>query len=134
MEHEILKKMKVKPEYSSKIINPPEGYPSDALYFGDGQEDTNTFDFVHLFIESKEQFKEFFQQARKSCKPGNLFWLSYPKSKGKIKYDINRDILWDLVAPEGYHPVAMVSLDDKWSAIRLSENEEGVIYQRPNKK
>jgi len=63
-----------------------------------------------------------------------MFWVSYPKGSSKIKCDINRDIMWDLCIPLGFHPVSLVSLDEKWSAVRMKPNEEGVVYSRPNGK
>jgi len=94
---------------------------------GDGK-----VDFVHLFVESREQFAERFPQAAESLKDAGLLWISYPKSKGKVKYDINRDSLWGLLLDVGFHPVAQVSLNDDWSAVRIKKNEAGVTYEHPS--
>ena len=88
-------------------------------------------DFVHLFVESKERFSQRFSQVIEECKEDGLLWISYPKSKGKKTYDINRDSLWGLLLSVNYHPVAQVSLGDDWSAVRVKRNEIGVTYKKP---
>ena len=128
MDITIFKKMKAKPQFSAVVFYAPEDYPksSEMNWIDDGQAD-----FVHLFAESREQFAERFPQAAKAHKDSGLFWVSYPKSRGKVKCDINRDSLWGLLLSAGFHPVAQVSLDDDWSAVRVKKNEEGVVYGQP---
>lgn len=125
----IFKKLNAKPGMSARVIGAPEEYPSnpELAYPAEGP-----VDFVHLFVDSQAAFAEFFDNAAQAAKSDSLFWLSYPKSSGKQRYDINRDSLWDLVLPRGWHPVAQVSLDDNWSAIRLRPNETDKEYLRPN--
>jgi hypothetical protein len=88
-------------------------------------------DFVHLFVSSQGEFTERFANAAAHVVDGGLFWVSYPKGNKSQTYDINRDSLWHLVLPLGWHPVAQVSLDDTWSAVRLKRNEPGVEYVHP---
>ena len=130
MDIAIFKKMKAKPQFTAVVYHGPADYPKcpEMAWDGGDQED---FDFVHLFVESCEQFAERFPQAAQACKNSGLFWVSYPKSKGKMKYDINRDSLWGLLLSAGFHPVSQVSLSDDWSAVRVKKNEDGVVYQRP---
>ncbi|MCL2376630.1 MAG: hypothetical protein FWC76_04455 [Defluviitaleaceae bacterium] len=128
MDIAIFKKMRAKQQCTAAVFYAPDGYPKwpEMIWGGDGQAD-----FVHLFIESRQQFEERFPQAAKAHKDAGLFWVSYPKSRGKIKYDINRDSLWELLLSVGFHPVSQVSLNEDWSAVRIKKNEEGVVYERP---
>jgi len=128
MDITIFKKMKAKPQCTAAVFYAPENYPMSPEMVWDSDDQV---DFVHLFIESLEHFAERFPQAAKAHKDTGLFWISYPKSRGKLKYDINRDILWQLLLSVGFHPVAQVSLNDDWSAVRVKKNEEGVVYERP---
>ena len=125
----IFKKLKVKPGMSARVFRAPMEYPSNPELACPAED---SVDFVHLFVDSQTAFAESFENAAQAAKADALFWLSYPKSSGKKRYDINRDSLWDLVLPRGWHPVAQVSLDDDWSAIRLRPNETGKEYVRPN--
>jgi len=46
-------------------------------------------------------------------------WISYPEQTSKIKTDLNRDILWKLMEKHGLVRVAMISIDNVWSAMRF---------------
>jgi hypothetical protein len=129
MDVTIFKKMMAKPQYKAAVLYLPVDYPRtpEMGWDNDGQAD-----FVHLFVESREQFAERFPQAEKACKDQGVLWISYPKSEGKKRYDINRDSLWGLLLSVGFHPVTQVSLDEGWSAVRAKKNEGGVIYDPPN--
>lgn len=129
MDDTIFKKMKTKPDMAARVFNPPEAYPESLEL---NWKPSGSADFVHLFAENRAQFASSFAAAAKAVKDGALFWVSYPKGSGKQRYDINRDSLWDLVIPHGWHPVAQVSLNEKWSAVRLKPNEAGKEYERPN--
>lgn len=133
MENDIHKKMKIKPGMTALAINAPPDYPKaeELIWQLEGRE---LVDFIHLFLESKVEFENLFSSTAIRHKSNGLFWVSYPKSQGKNKPDINRDHLWDLLIPQGFHPVSQIALDDKWSAIRVKINEEGTKYDRPNRK
>jgi len=128
MDDTIFKKLKVKPGITAALLFAPPEYP-DCDGFSDEKDGKD--DFVHLFVSSKAEFNDRFTDATNAVRDGGLLWLSYPKSTGKQKYDLNRDSLWNLVLPLGWHPVAQASLDEKWSAIRLKCNEPGKTYERP---
>lgn len=129
MDNSMFKKMKVKDGMTCMVINKPEGYPlPDNLFFSE----TGQVDCVHLFVKSREEFDNCVKAAIENRKPGGLLWISYPKSKGKTMYDINRDSMWDLAIPHVIHPVSQIALDDNWSAIRFMENKPGEKYTRPN--
>lgn len=47
-------------------------------------------------------------------------WFAYPKGTSKkLRSDINRDSLWDLMKPLGLTPVRQVAIDADWSALRF---------------
>ena len=113
---------------SAALLHVPPDYPDfeGLCPIKDGRAD-----FVHLFLTSRAEFAERFADAASAVQDRGLFWLSYPKAGGKQKSDINRDSLWALVLPEGWHPVAQIALDETWSAIRLKQNEPDVVYETP---
>jgi hypothetical protein len=45
--------------------------------------------------------------------------VSYPKGTSKVNTDINRDTIGLYAQSIGLQPVAMISIDDTWSALRL---------------
>jgi len=124
MDSAIFKKMKAKPSCTATVLYaPPDYLKAEDLRWTD----TGPVDFVHVFVESREQFAERFPQAVAACVEGGLLWVSYPKSRGKKTYDINRDSLWSLLLPAGFHPVSQVALDEEWSALRVKRNEAGAV-------
>jgi hypothetical protein len=80
-------------------------------------------EFVQLFVKNKQELELLEQEAIKLCDPTGLFWISYPKQSSGIESDINRDIIWKLMEATGWRPVAMVSIDATWSAMRLRPSE-----------
>ena len=125
----MFKKMKLKPLCTAMVLYAPAEYPQIVEV---NWQDKGQADFVHLFVESRQQFLSRFGQAAAVCKENGLFWLSYPKSTAKKIYDINRDSLWPLLLAENYHPVSQIALDDHWSALRVKKNEAGALYEPPN--
>jgi len=76
-------------------------------------------DFIQAFIREKKELPSPVPNIIKALKPDGLLWLSYPKGTSKVKIDLNRDILWAEMARYGLAGVALVSLDDTWSAMRF---------------
>ena len=131
MNPDIFVKMKAKPQMTMKVYNPPASYPKPAEYDWDSKE---PYDFIQVFAESQLQFRSRFRKAARRIKDDGLLCVSYPKSTPTDYYDINRDILWDILLTTGFHPVAQIALDDHWTAMRVEKNILGQIYDRPNRK
>ncbi|MCL2472031.1 MAG: hypothetical protein FWF25_09905 [Propionibacteriaceae bacterium] len=122
MDATMFRRMRVRPGSRVRVLGAPGPYPeSDDIQ----QVDQGEAEVVHLFIDSRDQCVARFPEAVAACAPGGVIWVSYPKSKGKKTYDINRDSLWAVLLDAGHHPVSQVALDDQWSAVRVKKNEEG---------
>jgi hypothetical protein len=52
-------------------------------------------------------------------KDDGIFWVSYPKGSSKVKTDLNRDILWTVMEKYALAGVAMISINEVWSAMRF---------------
>lgn len=76
---------------------------------------------VIAFVATAKELARVFPKAASAVAPDGLFWVSYPKAK-QLGTDLNRDTLARAVQAEGWEPVAMVSLDDVWSSIRLKQD------------
>jgi hypothetical protein len=61
------------------------------------------------------------EHAADLTKPAEL-WVAYLQGESP---DLNRDALGPTVADFGLRPNAQVSIDDRWSALRLRPNREG---------
>ena len=48
-----------------------------------------------------------------------VLWVCYPKLTSARAGELSRDVLWDELSRFGLKPVAMIALDDTWSAMRV---------------
>lgn len=120
MDSTVFKKMKLKPGTSGIYLYAPREY----IEMANNQEfidfsANKTYDFVHLFVESRQEYSERIGKAIELLSETGMLWISYPKSSGKNKYDINRDVLFTLLPEQGFTACASAALDDKWSAMRF---------------
>ena len=116
----ILKKMKHKEGMESVVLNAPEDIEGEFIGVGFSNQIGSTKPgFTLLFIRDREEAEACFKPIAETVEHDSLLWVAYPKGSSKIKTDINRDSLWKLVEPQGYRPVAMVSIDSTWSGMRL---------------
>ena len=106
------KKLLLKPGMKVALVGePPDQRP---LYQGI-ETSSGTGDAVVLYAATSKDLKALLPRARKQLADGRL-WIAYPKAK-KLSTDLNRDVLWKLMEPEGFEGVRLVSLDDTWSAM-----------------
>jgi hypothetical protein len=76
-------------------------------------------DLIQLFVTSRIELEASLQRLKTSLKANGLLWISYPKGTSKIQADINRDSINAYARSIGLQGVAMISIDDTWSALRL---------------
>ncbi len=119
----VSQKLLIKPGYQVLLVNAPDTYraafdplPANVQIF---TETVNPVDLIQVFITSKQELEEYLRKLKGLLKPKGLLWVSYPKGKGKNKPDINRDIIWEYAKIVGFEAVAMVAIDEIWSAMRL---------------
>jgi hypothetical protein len=119
----LLKKLLLKPHQKIAILNPPSGYLSSPGAMPKGVKvaarSQSGLDFVHLFVKDAAELQKLAPNAMRRLKPDGIFWISYPKQTSEVKTDLNRDILWKLMERHGLAGVAMVSIDNVWSAMRF---------------
>ncbi len=119
----LVKKLQIKPGQRAVIINPPPGYIDALGELPEGVElaekPTGKFDFVQLFVKDSEELNRFLKKATGAVKYDGLLWTCYPKGASKMKTDLNRDVLWDLLKQQGLLGVSLISIDNVWSAMRF---------------
>ena len=72
-----------------------------------------------VFINSKKEFVQFLGKQLKWVEPDSVLWFAYPKLSSGIVTDIHRDILHAVSEEYGITPVAAISINDTWSALRF---------------
>ncbi len=82
-------------------------------------EPIKSVDFIQVFVTSKKELEEQLNKLKSFLSPKGLLWVTYPKGTSKIKTDINRDIIYQFAQSIRLKGVAMISVDDTWSAMRF---------------
>ncbi|HAM97862.1 MAG TPA: hypothetical protein DCQ26_04565 [Marinilabiliales bacterium] len=120
--HEFIKKAKL-PE-NGIIINAPKEIEGLFLSLGytnqfGGTKNTTAI----IFLNDSTLLSQLMELCLKHTVYDSLIWICYPKGTSKVKTDLNRDILWELIQPFGVRPVGMVSVDATWSAMRIRPSD-----------
>jgi hypothetical protein len=119
----LAKKLQIKPRAKVALVNAPAGIeaklrplPAGAAIESEG----GAHDAVIAFAKDQAELTRVAPQAIRAVKPDGLLWLCYPKGAAKVKTDLNRDVLWQIV--EERHElegVTLVAIDETWSAMRF---------------
>jgi hypothetical protein len=124
----LLKKLRLLPDYRALILNAPAGYIEDLGELPEGatvsrQSEQGTFDFVHLFVKNSAEFGTLGPAAREAVRYDGILWISYPKRSARVETDLSRDAMWELLTDFRMQPVAQISIDATWSAVRFRPSE-----------
>jgi len=128
MASSLIKKLRIQSGQRMLILNAPPGYAEALGDLPEGAEvwevSEGDFDFVHLFVRDSSEFASLGLLAIEAVRYDGLLWISYPKRSSKVETDLSRDVMWEPVADTGLRPVAQVSIDPVWSALRFRPSDE----------
>jgi len=129
----IFKKLKFGSSGNNLIVNAPDEYLTilrgsefDSV---PAESSIGKYDFIQVFASSQTEMETLVKSVAKAGKHDCLFWACYPKSIGKIKYDLNRTTVWAALGLAGLRPVTQIAIDETWSALR-GRDPELVVTQR----
>lgn len=117
----LLKKLKIKEGMQGKVLNAPPssddliGWLEANHYLSNAPTD---FDFVISFVQNEEQIESTIPYIY-DLKFDALLWMVYPKKSSKIAATITRDHGWNSLHNIGYQGIAIISIDETWSAFRF---------------
>jgi hypothetical protein len=97
-----------------RSMNVPAGY-EDVFAGSPAQPASGNADTVHLWVNDHAELDAHLATALGAVNEGGMLLISYPKGRA----DIHRDTLWKAVGNEGWEGVALVAVDDTWSAMRF---------------
>ena len=119
----LTKKLALKPGHRVLLINAPPGYAKSLAPLPEGATLTTSaggkFDAIQVFASTRKGLRESLPEARASLNPGGMIWVTYPKGTSKVGSEINRDSIREYALTVGLDAVALVAIDDDWSALRL---------------
>ncbi|AOP32660.1 bacteriocin-protection protein [Leptospira tipperaryensis] len=119
-----IKKMKFKNGDKVFVFSKNEIYssePIEGVKFIDQSSEANG---ILLFVDSSSSLKSSFSKIKKNLKENVLFWVAYPKKSSGIQTDLERDHGWEPLSEENYDGVALVSLNETWSAMRFKKKDK----------
>ena len=119
----IAEKLLIKENYTVTLINEPDNYRADLGKLPENvtvlNEAFEPVDLLQVFLTTEVELKTELADLKSCLKPGALLWLTYPKGTSRMKTDINRDSIREYAEQNGFKAVAMISVDEIWSALRL---------------
>ena len=123
----VFKKLKFGIAENSLVVNAPEEFlealTGTAFDVYPDESKLGKYDFVQVFASSQAEMEELIKNVANAGKYDCMFWACYPKGSGKIKYDLNRNTIWDALGLIGFRPVSQIAIDEKWSALRGRDPE-----------
>lgn len=122
----VIKKLQYKLQPEVLIVNAPDEFRDVvdewkrmAVVQSEGVEG-KTFNFAMIFVKTVKDVSAATKKYVKMLEQDAVFWMVYPKKTSKkYKAEITRDDGWQQLGDLGYEGVAMVSVDEDWSALRF---------------
>jgi hypothetical protein len=124
-EKTVSQKMHVKPGHRVLTVNAPRFYATLVGGLPDGARVVKgaPAEVVHLFVKDRAEIALHLPLALAAVGAETLFWVSFPKKSSGVGTDISRDEGWEPLQVAGWEPVAVITVDDTWSALRFKRAE-----------
>lgn len=125
---EAFRKLKFNPDEKGLVLNVPEEIQEEiieeGLKFDFNCDNDKKYSFILSFFHSSLDVEQYGVSALNHITEGGMLWLAYPKKSSKLFVDLTRDSGWRLILEAGWVGVAMVAIDDDWSAMRYIRTED----------
>ena len=120
-------KLLIKSGNRLRFINPPDdlkqwlGDLPDGIKILDDSDNPALYplDAIILFANNRAELETFLPDLRGMITPDSKMWVAYHKGTSQIKTDINRDSINAYAQTLGMEGIAIVSMNNDWSALRL---------------
>lgn len=117
------KKLRLEPAFRCLTINAPQGFFTllndlpPGIYFE--TQLNGEYDWAMLFVTQAKQLIEAIPALLPLLAHDRLLWITFPKSSSKLKGDLTREMLWNVMHSHGYKAVTHVYVDRDWTAMRF---------------
>ena len=119
----IIEKLSVKPRARFLLVNPPTGYieglgklPQGAVLLSDS---SCQVEAIQVFVANRAELEDILPRLKELLAAKGMLWVTYHKGSSSVKTDINRDTINAYAQTLGMQGVAMILINDDWSALRL---------------
>jgi len=113
----IAKKLHLKPGMRVAVANAPAGFLLKSPGVSVESSLRRDLDLVLLFATMQKELKAHWPRLLASVKQEGAVWVAYPKKTSGIASDLGMGE-WDATKGSDWNPVAMIAIDDAWSAVR----------------
>jgi len=129
-EKSIADKLMIKPGQSLLVVNAPKGFVEENL--GKLPEKARVVenrvkgevDVIQVFVDSQKAAEDQLSRLKNQLKkPDGKLWVTYPKGTSGMKADVNRDTTRKFAPSIGLEAIAIFSMDENWSALRLKHTD-----------
>jgi hypothetical protein len=122
-EKSVAQKLLFKPGQTVWVVNPPPDIIDLLGKIPDQVEILSSamspVDIIQMFSASRQALEEQLPRVQPFLKPGGILWVTYYKGTARVKTDINRDTINAYAHTLGLEGVAMISVNEDWSAMRF---------------
>lgn len=119
----ITQRLFIRPGNKFLLINPPAGYIEKMGEIPKGvtilRSASGPVDVIQVFVANRAELEKQLPQLKELLAPKGMIWITYHKGTSRVKTDINRDTINAYAGSIGMTGVAMISIDESWSALRL---------------
>lgn len=122
-EKSIAEKLQFKAGRKILLVNPPSdidtllgSIPSGAIFLPEAKP---PIDIILTFVRNRQELEAHLSKLRSLLDSKGMLWVVYYKGTARVKTDIHRDSINAYAQTLGMQGVAMISIDQDWSALRL---------------
>ncbi len=84
---------------------------------------------VLLFARHKKELETSYTVIISKLTADAVFWIAYPKKTSGIESDLSRDEGWSIVMNSDFRIVSSASINDIWTAVRISRKKPDAAYK-----
>ena len=122
-EKTVAEKLLFKPGKKILIVNSPEGMDALLGPLPAGiellPEASVPLDIILVFVRDRREMEAQLPHLIEALHPKGALWVAYYKGSARVATDIHRDSLNAYAGTLGMTGVAIISIDQDWSALRL---------------
>ncbi|HNR02393.1 MAG TPA: hypothetical protein PKK59_07655 [Anaerolineaceae bacterium] len=121
-EKSILEKLQLKPGRTLLLHSAPEHYLNSAGVIPEGAAVTSELQpafIIQVFVRTQSELESAFEEISPLVLPGGMLWITYPKLTSKLRGDLHRDTINTYAQKNGWTGIAIISIDEDWSGLRL---------------
>ncbi len=126
----LVRKLGIKENFNCAFVCPPENYgnllkdipPIEIIEIEDAP--AESIDFIHLFVQFKEDLKLNWPAAKNALKKDGSLWLSWPKGSSKLEKDLDGNFIREYGLKKGLVDVKVCAVDENWSGLKFMYRKE----------